>query len=340
MSPAIPSLIEEAEEWFYWCTPAGDERLAIGVAERFDALPDQAATGFFTLSFDGSRVEFVRPERIHGNLRDGRREPLRSVEVAEDPAYSARVADAVRAIDAGLVSKVVVARRDVRQRSLDIGATLSALCAANPDAFVYGRGFADGTAWVGATPERLVRVEGNAVSTAAIAGTAAPEGADQLLSSPKDLAEHQAVVDMLRTTLQQCCDELHVTTGPSILKLPNLVHLVTPLTGLLRAGGSPFEVVTALHPTPAVCGTPRDAAKKLVAELEPFDRELYAGVVGWCEPGELDAAVAIRCMRTRSGETAAYAGAGIVAASEPGAEEREVRLKLASIWGSARWSDG
>jgi isochorismate synthase len=112
-------------------------------------------------------------------------------------------------------------------------------------------------------------------------------------------------------------------------------HLATPVRGLLRggdSGASVLELAIALHPTPAVCGTPTAAARRLIAASEGFDRGFYAGAVGWCDAaGDGEFAVAIRCATVRGREIRAYAGAGIVAGSDPGAEVAETTAKLRTL---------
>ena len=124
---------------------------------------------------------------------------------------------------------------------------------------------------------------------------------------------------------------------PEIMRLPALQHLVSPIRGTLRDESCPLELVAELHPTPAVCGFPRDAALRLIAELEPFSRGLYAGVVGWLEPHGIETAVAIRSMLARPDHTIAFAGAGVVAGSDPELEDEETRTKLRSFLRAARW---
>lgn len=242
--------------------------------------------------------------------------------------YPDRVRGALRAIDAGLVEKVVVARRETLPPA-DPVATLQALDARYPDCWVFA--ISDGAqTFLGATPELLARVRGREVETCALAGTS-PPGDDRLLESEKDLREHRLVVDAIVEALTPLCSSVESAPQPNLRVLPNVQHLHTPIRATLRDDVDAMAVLEALHPTPAVCGTPREAARRLIAELEPFDRGLYAGVVGWVDGDEAELVVAIRSALLAADATWVYAGAGIVAGSDPDAEDRETLAKLDAV---------
>jgi len=121
-------------------------------------------------------------------------------------------------------------------------------------------------------------------------------------------------------------------TAPFPLKLPNLWHLASDVSGPLAPGLGALDLVGALHPTAAVAGSPTGVALDLIAELEPFDRGRYAGPVGWVDGnGDGEWAVALRCAQVDGGRVTAYAGAGIVAGSDPARELAETALKLRPI---------
>ena len=244
--------------------------------------------------------------------------------------YRTRVVRALEAIESGRVDKVVVARQEVLPPA-DPVATLDALARNFPDCWVFA--VSDGRdTFLGATPELLARFEERRLETCALAGSAAP-GDDSLLRSPKDLREHQFVVDAIRDALEDLCEEVVIAPGPQLLVLRNVQHLRTTITATLRPQVSALDAVRALHPTPAVCGVPSGAAAELIAELEPFERGLYAGVVGFDD----EFVVAIRSARLTSLATHVYAGAGIVAGSDPEAEDEETRAKLRAITEALRF---
>jgi len=191
--------------------------------------------------------------------------------------------------------------------------------------------------FVGATPESLVRVAGGSLCTAAIAGSA-PRGstpahdqelARRLLESAKERREHAFVVDAIRSELAPICEDLVVAPGPELMRLENVQHLVTHVRGRCRDGSGVLELAARLHPSPAVAGQPRAEAMRAIAEIERLDRGWYAGPIGWCDAaGDGEMAVAIRSALLRGNEARLYAGAGLVAGSEPAAELQETRLKM------------
>lgn len=245
------------------------------------------------------------------------------------------------AVGRGRIDKVVLARRVVLRAGadLDIVAALRHLArtASESTTFAFVR---DGTTFLGATPERLVRTVGRSFETVAIAGSAA-RGQDPvedarfaaaLLASEKDREEHGVVVDMLRTSLTPIVEALHVADTPAILPLRHLQHLVTPVSGRLRDEAGLLALAQRLHPTPAVGGAPRDVALALIAEHEGFDRGWYAGPIGWLgADGDGELMVALRCGLITGTQATLFAGCGIVADSDPTREWEESRLKLRTM---------
>ncbi|HCS61981.1 MAG TPA: isochorismate synthase [Microbacterium sp.] len=265
---------------------------------------------------------------------------------AQTPAgYQDSVRTALSRIGAGEMSKVVLAR-DLAG-SIPVGSDLRrlvrALSTGYPDTWTFS---VDGL--IGASPETLVTVQGGNVTARVLAGTIG-RGADadedgeasaHLASSTKDLDEHQYAVQSLLTSLRPHVRAMASSEQPFLLKLPNLFHLATDVEGELSDGGSALDLVGALHPTAAVAGTPTDAAIAAIKEIEPFDRGRYAGPVGWIDAnGNGEWAIALRCAQFEVGAArgsadadtigvTAYAGAGIVAASDPETELLETRVKF------------
>ena len=259
------------------------------------------------------------------------------------PRWEQAVAEAVAAIKAGGLRKVVLAR-DVfgtAAEPIDARVLLHRLAARYPDCFTFA---CDGM--IGATPELLVRRDGREVSALVLGGTL-PRGADpahdealgaELLASAKNNEEHAYAVVSIREALQPLCETLEVEARPAVLKFPNLQHLGTRVRGTLADGGPPksaLALAAAVHPPAAVCGTPAGAALDLIRELEHMDRERYAGPVGWMDAeGNGEWGIAIRCAQL-SGRTARlFAGCGIVAGSQPAAELAETLVKLQPVRGA------
>ena len=259
------------------------------------------------------------------------------------PRWEQAVAEAVAAINAGGLRKVVIAR-DVfatADEPIDARILLRRLAARYPDCFTFA---CDGM--LGATPELLVRRAGHRVSALVLGGTL-PRGADpaedkalgeELLASAKNNEEHAYAVESIRDALALLCDTLDVEARPSLLKFPNLQHLGTQVRGTLAEGQtlrSALALAAAVHPPAAVCGTPPGTALDLIRELEHMDRERYAGPVGWVDAdGNGEWGIALRCGQL-SGRTARlFAGCGIVAGSEPAAELAETLVKLQPMRGA------
>jgi menaquinone-specific isochorismate synthase len=193
---------------------------------------------------------------------------------------------------------------------------------------------------VGATPELLLRRQGGLVTSRVLAGTVwhDPEGSDPLLlaaelaRSSKDSAEHEFAVESVAQALAPYCAAMNVPEAPSVLKLPNVMHLATDITGVALPGASSVALAAALHPSAAVCGTPTHLAMDIISELESMDRGRYAGPVGWVDTtGDGEWAIALRGGHVRPdtpNEIQLFAGAGIVADSDPAVELAETGAKF------------
>jgi len=260
-----------------------------------------------------------------------------------------RAARVVAAIRRGEAAKVVLAASRTVDTTvpLDPLAVLSRLRAAQPGCFHFMIAPRPGLALVGATPERLVRVRGDRVETVALAGSArrdvdpAVDGAlgSALLASAKDRVEHELVVRAIVATLGAHAIDVEAPPEPRLRRLATIQHLETPIGARLAGPGDVLALAARLHPTPAVGGTPREAALGVIRAVEAGGRGWYAGGVGWLNGrGDGDLAVAIRSVLIAGRAATAYAGAGIVAASDPAAEAREIALKLEVALGAVRQS--
>lgn len=277
-----------------------------------------------------------------GSPATGAGAELRSVTLDPDePGFEDAVQQALDAIASGTVAKVVLARQVTARfrQPVDQAAVLRRLRAGEPSCavFAHRRG---GRAFLGASPELLVRRRGDLVVSHPLAGTAPRRPSDAAavagLATAKERAEHRAAAEAVAARLRPWCRELHVPEEPGLVRLATVIHLGTRLQGRLAPGpgGTVADALTlaaALHPTPAVAGVPTGAALRLIAALEPTPRGAYAGPVGWVDGrGDGELVVAIRSA-TVDGDTAvAHAGAGIVAGSEPARERAETTVKLAT----------
>jgi menaquinone-specific isochorismate synthase len=251
--------------------------------------------------------------------------------------FKSSVESALDAIEIGKVDKVVLARDVVSKvaSNFDNRNALKKFAASYPTCWTYS---VDGL--FGASPELLVRVSHKQVSARVLAGTAGrgtDPGIDQAISnalqtSSKNIAEHKFAVASMVEELKKFCTKVDADETPFSLSLPNLWHLASDVHATLHDDASVLDIAAVLHPTAAVAGTPTLVARKLIGELEPFDRGRYAGPVGWIgADGDGEFAIALRGAQLSEGQLTAYAGCGIVAESEPEAELAETELKFKPI---------
>ncbi len=251
------------------------------------------------------------------------------------------VSEATVRIARGEAEKVVLARAvEVRtDQPLAPSAILDQLRRSYPASHLFSVG-----GFLGATPELLVARSGHRVTAHPMAGTAPRSGdpsadarlAASLLASSNTRAEHRHTIDMVHDTLLPWCSYLDEEAEPSVVAMANVQHLGTRLEGRLSdPPASVLELVTALHPTPAVGGTPRAAALALIADLEELDRGRYAGPVGWVDAaGNGTWAVGIRSAEIDGTTARLFAGVGVVADSDPAQELAETRAKLQALLGA------
>jgi menaquinone-specific isochorismate synthase len=256
----------------------------------------------------------------------------------DEARYAEMVRDAVARISSGEARKVVLARD--RVGTLPAGADRRALLLDLAESYPQCVTFAvDGL--VGATPETLARTDGDRLTARVLAGSAA-RGVDEesdraaaelLATNAKDVEEHAFALTSLVESLGPIVDDLRTDPEPFRLQLPNLWHLASDVSATLRRHTTSLDVADVLHPTAAVAGTPTDVAVRLVAELEGVDRGRYAGPVGWMgASGDGEWMLALRSAQLDDdGTVTAWAGAGIVAGSDPEREVAETTLKFRPV---------
>jgi isochorismate synthase len=331
--------------------PAGPHHVRRAASLAQDALDETAGLGIVmgALPFDGSCEAILRlPERV---IRGA---PLRGdvapqpgwtvTDLVPDPLpieYEAAVERALAAIDAGEVEKVVLARTLQVEADAPIDPRLVArrFNAGEPGSFVFLVALPGGASnLVGASPELVVRRKGRKVFSDPLAGTARrsqdrtrdQEIARQLLDAVKEQREHRLVAEAVADAMTPFCSNLVVDSEASLTSTATLWHLHTAIKGTLKPDApDALTIAAALHPTPAVCGTPQAAAAALIARLEPFERRFFAGLVGWVDTiGDGEWALTLRCAEVSGSTARLHAGAGIVAGSEPAAEDLETEVKF------------
>jgi menaquinone-specific isochorismate synthase len=348
-----PERFSRAQRWWStWCGEAAiDDQLGV---------PGSGPVAFASFAFDPRPGEsvLVVPKVVLGR-RGGRTwltvvgdeaHPLRPTTPPERPTgirwsqgslsapdWQTAVAQAITRISAGELDKVVLARDVVAtvDASVDPRFLLNRLAQRFPECWTFA---VDGL--VGATPELLVRREGDLVTSRVLAGTvrrladAAADGrlTAALLASGKDQEEHDFAVNSVAAALANHCTDLDVPSRPHVLRLANVAHLATDVTGRLADGSPALALAASLHPTAAVCGTPTERALALIREIEGLDRGRYSGPVGWIDGrGDGEFGIALRCAEISDNRLRLFAGCGIVAGSNPDSELSESQAKLVAV---------
>lgn len=292
----------------------------------------------------GSEHALQRPEGADDEVE-------RRWQVTEFPtaqAYAGMVGKALDKIATGSLHKVVLGRclDVVSDPPLVPAEVIDRLLLTRPGRYVFSvplpSAAPEGPVLLGASPELLVKREGELISCTPLAGSV-PRSADAeedrrrslaLLGSAKDLAEHAFVVDAIVHALKEVCVEVEHPTAPELLSTDTVWHLASPIRARLAPGEdlSALRLAQLLHPTPAVGGVPTAAANAVIADLEGDLRDYFAGCVGWVDrSGDGEFAVTIRAAVIDGDRLRLFAGAGIVAGSDPEAEVRETGAKLATM---------
>lgn len=327
----VPSVVVGRRGEQGWMTRTVDTaRVGRAEAEAFLAdssipgVPVPDAKARVGTPFDPDTADEAAPTTFADGARSG-------------PQWSQAVAEAVARIGTGALDKVVLARDlyALAGAPIELGVLLRRLAEQYERTWVFE---VDGL--VGATPEMLARLERGLVTSRVLAGTIGRTGDDQrdlalaasLARSSKDLEEHEYAVQSVAQALAPHCTSMAVPETPFVVHLPNVMHLASDVAGRLRNGVTAIGLAAALHPSAAVCGTPRPAAEALIAELEGMDRCRYAGPVGWTDvSGDGEWGIALRCGALDPADPRRmrlFAGCGIVAGSDPAAELTESDAKL------------
>lgn len=288
---------------------------------------------------------FSRTAKQQSSRYFNRHQSLNVVErksIPEQDFFEEMVARAAALTATPEVDKVVLSRLiDITtDANIDSGALLERLVAQNPASHNFHVPIEDGGVLLGASPELLLRKEGDRFSSLPLAGSARRQPDDvldreagiRLLASEKDRHEHDLVTQAMKAVLRDRSSELQLPSSPQLVTTPTLWHLGTPFEGKANAEENALTLACLLHPTPALSGFPHQVARNIIAGLEPFDRDLFGGIVGWCDAeGNGEWVVTIRCAKLLRNQVRFFAGAGIVPASSPVAEWRETGAKLATM---------
>ncbi len=267
---------------------------------------------------------------------------LNQWEIIDHNSFQPAVTSVLKSIETHQFDKVVLAHAIdvISQLPFQWGRSLNDLRQLHSGCTVFSIGNGNGQSFIGASPERLLSIQNRRFLTDALAGSA-PRGrtaieddtlGDQLYRSDKERHEHQVVVDFITQRLVNVGLTPRFTATPTLRKLANIQHLHTPIQAILPPSLHPLALVAELHPTPAVAGRPREVACEQICQYEGFERSLYAAPLGWIDAqGNAEFVVGIRSALIDGHRARLYAGAGIVAGSNPDRELAEIRLKLQAL---------
>lgn len=316
-----------------------------------DALAEYGGIAAGALPYDDTgEAHVLLPSSVSwsGPVKPGRQEAVlpghRVTAVPEPEEYERQVGRALALLNTGDLGKVVLARtlRIDLDEPVDMRRMLCNLTAMNTHGYTFAAPLpTPGVTLVSASPELLVRRTGRTFVSRPLAGSQ-PRGKDPaedranaqaLLASKKDHDEHRPVVEAEVEALRPFCKRLDVPTTPKLVSTPSMWHLCTEITGeLIDPSVTALTLAAALHPTPAVCGSPTRAARDAIAQIESFDRGFYTGAVGWVDAqGDGEWAVSIRSAEVTDQWLRLYAGAGIVDASQPALELAETSAKFQTL---------
>lgn len=292
--------------------------------------------GFIFAPFSEGKTIFIphnQSDTITGNINFDDAQPLGK---GWQPDYSngreafeTLVSQCITEIKSGRFEKLVASRTEITENEVtDVITIYKRLLHTYPNALRYCFFSPETGLWMGATPEQLLKVEGNTLHTVALAGTQLHNPEEKAVWQEKEKQEQLFVTQYIKSTLQPFCSGI-TTTEPYTHRAGNLVHIKTDISAEMRSGTALKDVIDALHPTPAVCGLPKGEAMAFLLENEGYNREYYAGYLGELNrvfasgQPETDLFVNLRCMKIADNKAHIYIGCGITADSDPEKEYLE-----------------
>ncbi|MXN92965.1 isochorismate synthase [Flavobacterium sp. Sd200] len=312
-----------------YAKPGSDIVTAVFQKDNTSYEPDHSAQGFVFAPFNGKAV-FIPAESAtavtaqikHGNYKKIQPKSF-DIDKQAKAAFENLVSQSVAAIKSGMYKKLVTSRKEIVElHDDDFTVVYQKLLETYPAAFRYCFYSEQSGLWMGATPEQLLKVKDNTLHTVALAGTQAFKDGEETVWEEKEQQEQQFVTDYILGQLQQQTNQIDATT-PYTFRAGNLVHIKTDISARLDESCSLHDVINTLHPTPAVCGLPKQQAKDFLLEHEGYNREFYSGYLGELnfdfETGEskTDLFVNLRCMKVEQGAAHLYIGCGITKDSVP-----------------------
>ena len=332
--------------WVFYRLPGTSEVHFVGGKITRNSIDNVAGNGFVIAPFYDQQKELWHIENtLHHMLidhdfskLDSGFEPFYKVinneSVGSKESYEKLVSDIIIEIENGTMKKAVPARA----KKISIEKTFSpftlfeSLLKSYPNAFVYVLSTPQNGTWIGCTPEKLLQVDNNQISTMSLAGTKKTGDNDNQNFSEKETEEQDIVTRYIDDILRKFCTSV-VSEGPHSISAGNVTHLATNFKGELKREyiGNYMPILKDLHPTPAVCGIPLNIARNFLLENEEFDRSLYSGFMGPVSTYKADIFVNLRCMQLFNKSALLYAGAGVVSGSIPEKEWLETEEKMNTL---------
>lgn len=300
-------------------------------AENFDE------SGFVFAPFEGSQMilipkdQSVKWEELITSFKENQDSDLKDLEDEQSKEnFEKLVQKGIDAIAKGTFKKVVLSRKEIVDLpNFDLVSIFEKLIQTYPTAYCYCWFHPKIGLWMGATPERLLKATNKKFYTMALAGTQKLHGTDEVVWEKKEMEEQQFVTDFILNNLKNLTSE-EIVSSPYTVQAGTLAHIKTDIEGIIKENSSLKEVVSVLHPTPAVCGLPKEAAKDFILENEGYDREYYTGFLGELNKEgfnkqelKTDLYVNLRCMQIKDNQVHLYMGCGITKDSIPEKEWRE-----------------
>ena len=335
----MKELLDKAKEQFDTNFPfvlynKPNSESVIGIFQKNDTLfsvKDCNEKGFVFASFDGQETILIPESESEIITVKSIKTTIEFIEVENNlPNKSTQinfenlVRKGILAIDSNEFKKVVLSRKEtIELRNFDLTAAFEKLVQLYPTTFVYCFFHPKVGLWMGATPEQLLKTKNNIFETIALAGTQKDKGTSDIVWPKKEQEEQKYVTDYIVETLKNIATELQVSE-PFSIKAGNIWHIKTDISGSLNTGLDLQKVIQLLHPTPAVCGLPKDKSMAFILENENYDRTFYTGFLGELNmENKTDLFVNLRCMEIAQSQAHLYMGCGITIDSKPEKEWEE-----------------
>ena len=324
-----------------YCKPNTSELIAFFQEDsHLFQTKDLTENGFVFASFDGSQ-RFVFPaincEIVREELTVTKKQIEKaSLEISDNGkiAFQELVEKGIESIEKGAFQKVVLSRKEsIGASGFQFLQTFEKMLSAYPTAFRYCWFHPEIEMWMGATPEQLLKIEHSAFRTVALAGTQKWQAENDAIWQEKEKQEQQYVTDFIIAQLETEVISI-VKTKPYSFQAGNLLHLKTDISGVLKNDFNLQKIIQNLHPTPAVCGLPKEASKRFITENEGYNRKFYAGFLGEInlnQEGDSDLYVNLRCMEIAENQIHIYVGCGITKDSDPNKEYIETANKAMTM---------